>query len=72
MNCLRKTSIFKSASFHASFKHGMANENISSIDALPATINKALEQIERTTGMKAIILIGGPAPSAGGDFGIHW
>ena len=42
-----------------------------SINALPATLNTALEQIERSTGMKAIILIGGPVPSADGDINTH-
>ena len=41
------------------------------MDALPATIDAALEQIERTTGMKAIILIGGPAPATAGDITTH-
>jgi hypothetical protein len=46
--------------------------NFSSIDALPATIDKALQQIECSTGMKAIILIGGPTPAAAGDISTHW
>ena len=44
----------------------------SCIDALPSTIDRALEQIERSTGMKAVILIGGPTPAASGDFSTHW
>ena len=44
---------------------------LSSIDALPATVELALDQIERATGMKAFLLIGGPAPAADGDFSTH-
>jgi len=44
----------------------------SSVDALPATMHKALEQIEKSTGMKAIVLIGGPAPAGNGDFSTYW
>lgn len=35
-------------------------------------MHKALEQIEKSTGMKAIVLIGGPAPAGDGDFGTYW
>jgi len=48
-----------------------ADGSFRSIDALPATLDAALEQIERSTGMKAIILLGGPAPSARGDINTH-
>jgi len=48
-----------------------AETTIRSIDALPATMDKALEQVERSTGMKAIILIGGPTPVATGDMTTH-
>jgi len=44
---------------------------LSCIDALPATIDKALEQIESSTGMKAIILIGGLTPAENGDLTTH-
>jgi len=44
----------------------------SCIEALPTTIDKALEEIECSTGMKAIILIGGPTPAANGDINTHW
>ena len=47
-------------------------KTISCIDALPTTIEKALEQVERSTGMKAIILIGGPTPKVNGDISTHW
>jgi hypothetical protein len=43
----------------------------SCIDALPSAIDQVLEQIEHSTGMKAVILIGGPAPTADGDFSTH-
>lgn len=48
-----------------------ADVAFSSIDALPATVDLALEQIERATGMKAILLIGGPTPATDGDFSTH-
>ena len=44
---------------------------IRSIDALPATIGMALEQIEWSASMKAIILIGGLAPAVVGDINTH-
>lgn len=44
----------------------------SCIDALPATVVKALEQIERTTGFKAIILLGGPTPASDGEMSAQW
>jgi len=34
-------------------------------------MEKALEQVERSTGMKAIMLIGGPTPVATGDMTTH-
>ena len=46
-------------------------DSIRSINALSATIDTALEQIEQSTGMKAIILVGGPAPAAGGEINTH-
>ena len=51
--------------------HGLIRA-YSCIDSLPTTIDRALEQIERSTGMKAVILIGGPTPAASGDFSTHW
>ena len=44
----------------------------SCIDSLPTTIEVALDHIERSTGMKAIILIGGPTPASDGKIGTHW
>ena len=44
----------------------------SCIDALPTTIDRALQQIECSTGMKAILVIGGPTPIADGDVSTHW
>ena len=43
----------------------------SSIDALPATAEAILARIEQTTGLKAILLLGGPIPAQQGDLGTH-
>jgi hypothetical protein len=43
----------------------------SNIDALPDAVDNILEQIERATGMKAMILIGGPTPAGENDFSTH-
>ena len=42
-----------------------------SINALLNTIDRALEQIECTTGIKVVMLIGGPVPAENGEFNIH-
>ena len=44
----------------------------SQINGLADTVNGVLEQLELSTGMKAIILIGGPTPAADGELGTHW
>ena len=49
----------------------MLTKTLSCIEALPETIEKALGEIERSTGMKSIILIGGPSPLVNGDFSTH-
>ena len=62
---------FRGASLSPPIVTPSTNNALRSIDALPATIEMALEQIERSTGMKAVILIGGPAPAAGGEINTH-
>jgi len=41
------------------------------INALPSTMQTALEEVERVTGMKAILLMGGPVPAQDGGIGTH-
>ena len=41
------------------------------IDALPTTMQAALDEVERVTGMKAILLMSGPVPAQDGDIGTH-
>jgi hypothetical protein len=41
------------------------------MNVLPSTLQVALEEIERTTGMKAILLVGGPIPAHDGKIGTH-
>ncbi|KAF9777600.1 hypothetical protein BJ322DRAFT_1114895 [Thelephora terrestris] len=48
------------------------NQYIQSImNVLPSTLQVALEEVERTTGMKAILLVGGPIPAHDGKIGTH-
>ena len=44
---------------------------LSLMNALPATMQKALDEVERTTGMKSILLMGGPIPAQDGNIGTH-
>ena len=44
---------------------------LSCIDALPVAIDKVLEQIQQSTGMKVIVLVGGPTPAMKGDITTH-
>ena len=41
------------------------------MDALPSVMQAALDEVERVTGMKAILLMGGPVPAQDGDIGTH-
>ena len=41
------------------------------MNTLPGTLQVALEEVERTTGMKAMLLIGGPIPAHDGKIGTH-
>ena len=43
----------------------------SCIDALPPVLQTALEEIERVTGLKSLLLIGGPIPTQGGNISTH-
>jgi hypothetical protein len=69
---VENTYIQRLAPSHILQYHCRLTRRSSCIDALPNTIEKALEQIERSTRMKAIILIGGPTPAANGDISTHW
>ena len=44
----------------------------SCIDALPVTVDQVLGEIEKMTGMKAILLLGGPTPAEHGEITTHW
>lgn len=41
------------------------------MNALPAAMQAALDEVERTTGMRSILLMGGPIPAQDGKVGTH-
>ena len=41
------------------------------MNALPTAMQAALDEVERATGMKAILLMGGPIPALDGKIGTH-
>ena len=43
----------------------------STINALPFAMQAALDEVERVTGMKAVLLMGGPIPAQDGNIGTH-
>jgi len=58
-------------SFPVSPTSTWTNCTFSLINALPSTMQAALEEVERVTGMKAILLMGGPIPAQDGGIGTH-
>ena len=44
---------------------------LSLMNGLPAAMQTALDEVERTTGMKSILLMGGPIPALDGKIGTH-
>ena len=43
----------------------------SCIDALPHTLQAAIEEIERTTGLKSFLIVGGPIPAKDGKISMQ-
>lgn len=43
----------------------------SNINALPSTLQAALDEVERVTGLKALLLLGGPIPTNDGNILTH-
>jgi len=41
------------------------------MNALPTVMQAALDEVQRTTGMNAILLMGGPIPALDGNVGTH-
>ena len=41
------------------------------MNALPVAMQAALDEVERTTGMRSILLMGGPIPAQDGQVGTH-
>lgn len=41
------------------------------IDKLPLTVQTAIDEIERCTGLKALVLVGGPEPAYNGRITTH-
>jgi len=44
---------------------------LSHIDNLPITVQTAVDEIERYTGFKALVLVGGPEPLHNGKISTH-
>ena len=57
--------------FRLDFCGDLTDSIFSAINSLPQTMQTALEEVERVTGMKAILLMGGPIPSQDGNIGTH-
>jgi hypothetical protein len=63
--------MFKSMSLPVSPTSALTNYISSLINALPSTMQMALDKVERVIGMKAILLMGGPVPAQDGNIGTH-
>ena len=49
-----------------------STDNMSSnINALPSTLQAALDEVKRVTGLKALLLLGGPIPADDGNISTH-
>lgn len=52
-------------------RRNVTNLHGSHIDNLPLTVQTAINEIERYTGFKALVLVGGPEPSNNGKIATH-
>ena len=41
------------------------------MNALPPVLQAALEEVERVTGLKSLLLVGGPIPALDGKISTH-
>ena len=49
----------------------LTDNTSSNINTLPSTLQAALDEVERVTGLKTLLLLGGPIPTNDGNISTH-